>query len=108
MTHRYDADDSDEFEPEEDDLRTDDHVNFYQNGKRVLTLQVREKPRRVGESWPTRDAEEGELSDEQIWKQLREYMERTGFFPNVWWISDHGNAHLLTPPKKKRSPRKKR
>ena len=25
----------------------------------------------------------------------RAYMERTKFFPNVWFISDHGNAHLI-------------
>jgi hypothetical protein len=28
--------------------------------------------------------------------ELRAWMEREGYFPDVWFISDHGNAHPLT------------
>ena len=24
------------------------------------------------------------------------YMKKPQFFPNVWWLSDHGNLHLIT------------
>jgi hypothetical protein len=60
-------------EPEEGDLVTEDHVNFYQDGKRVLRV-------RDGDDW--QDA-------------VRQHMEADRFWPDVWWISDHGNPHLL-------------
>jgi hypothetical protein len=28
-------------------------------------------------------------------RDLVSWMEAEGYFPNVWWISDHGNAHLI-------------
>lgn len=58
---------------EEDDYCTEDHHNFYQNGK--LVVEVPE-----GEEWEP---------------YIREHMEKEGFFPSVWFISDHGNEHLL-------------
>lgn len=88
--------------PQEDDLQTEDYVNFYQNGRCVLTLQVKENPHEIFASWNTRDAEEGELSDAQMWKQIEAYMEKSQYFPNVWFISDHGNAHILSSPKSKK------
>jgi hypothetical protein len=63
-------------EPEEGDIVTEDHVNFYQDGKRVLRV-------RDGDDW--QDA-------------VRQYMEADRFWPNVWWISDHGNPYLLSIP----------
>lgn len=27
---------------------------------------------------------------------VRAHMEAEGFFPDVWFVSDHGNAHLIT------------
>ena len=62
-----------EIEPEEGDYTTTDHLNFYQYGK--LALNVAE-----GDPWAHR---------------LAEVMKDEGFWPNVWWISDHGNAHLI-------------
>src|SRR5262249_6189743 len=59
--------------PQEDDLVTEDHRHVYQNGKLVLT---------VAEDEVFRDA-------------LHEYMEREQFWPSVFFISDHGNAHLI-------------
>jgi hypothetical protein len=61
-------------EPEEDDYTTTDHVHFYQSGKLAVTVP------------------EGR----SIAKRLRGHMEQTGYWPNVWFISDHGNAHLMT------------
>lgn len=63
-------------EPEEGDITTEDHVTFYQYGKKWLTV--------------SRDAD-----DEEMWSAINAKMKKEGFFPNVWFISDHGNAHLM-------------
>jgi len=100
-----DLDESPEYEgPTEDDLVTGDHVNFYSYGKLALTLTVKERGPywEFGDPWNTREADEGELSDAQMWKQLDAYMEQTKFWPDAWFISDHGNANLLTRPTRKR------
>ena len=70
-------DDPDEREyddPEDGDYVTRNHRTFYQYGKPVLT---------IGE-------------DDDMWSALDSHMEREGFFPNVWFESDHGNYHLMT------------
>lgn len=56
-------------EPEEDDITTSDHKRWYQSGKLYFT------------------------GDE---KGLKKKMAKDKFWPNVWFISDHGNAHLIT------------
>lgn len=64
-------------EPEEGDITTTDHVHFYCNGKLIpIDLTV-------------------DSSTEDMWKALRGYMAATHYWPNVWFISDHGNAHLM-------------
>lgn len=57
-------------EPGEDDITTSDHTHWYQYGKLYFT------------------------GDE---KGLKRKMGKDKFWPNVWFISDHGNAHLITP-----------
>jgi hypothetical protein len=59
---------------EDDDITTSDHMKFFQSGKLYLT---------VGE-------------DDDYKSLLKAKMEKDGFFPNVWFISDHGNAHLMS------------
>jgi len=61
-------------EPDEEDLTTEDHIHFYSAGELVVTL------------------EEGD----DMWGALEEWMGKNHFYPNVWFISDHGNAHLMT------------
>lgn len=68
-------------EPEEGDITTTDHKNFYLNGKLL--------PIDLGIHSTTED----------MWKALRGYMAATHYWPNVWFISDHGNAHLMTQGK---------
>lgn len=63
-------------EPEEGDYTTSDHRHFYQYGKRVLTAPA-------GAEWDV------------VVMLLMEHMEAQSFFPNVWFISDHGNPHLI-------------
>lgn len=66
-------------EPDEDDLVTDDHVHFYANGKLELTVPA-------------------DATTRQMWEEIDQWMGREQFFPNVWFISDHGNAHLMERP----------
>jgi hypothetical protein len=62
-----------EDEPEEGDYITEDHCQFYQYGKLVLEL---------------------EPEDDHV-AALRAHMEKNQFWPDAWWISDHGNAHRI-------------
>lgn len=68
-----------EREPQDDDLATSDHSHFYEvgrSGRVVLTVDP--------------DADRAEM-----WREIDAYMNRQGFFPNVWFVSDHGNVSLL-------------
>lgn len=69
-----DTEDDTPSEPEEGDYTSGDHIHWYQYGKLAVTI--------------------GELEDYN--KVLRIHMNQEGFWPNVWFISDHGNAHLIT------------
>ena len=63
--------------PEEGDLATEDHRTFYtyQEGFRGVAFVVED--------------------DAEMWDAIQAYMDRSQFWPNVWFISDHGNAHLM-------------
>lgn len=59
-------------EPQEDDYVTEDFCKFYQYGK----LAVR--------------------TTEDRWERdVRAHMDKERFWPSIWMISDHGNAHLV-------------
>ena len=107
MDYEFDETETDrneepQFDPETGDWATEDHVHFFSYGKPILTLLVQERP---GSPYK-REAKGGELSDAAMWRQIDAKMKADGFFPNVWWISDHGNAHLLRRPKRERGPTK--
>lgn len=61
-------------EPGEEDIVTSDHEHFYQDRKLYATVYE-------GEDW--REVLHARMSDDLYW-------------PDVWFISDHGNAHLLS------------
>lgn len=89
--------DSEPTEPEESDLTTSDHRTFYQDGKIVIEPYDRcaDDPR----SWFVYTGSgrlQKVISADDYRKALRRYMELSQFWPNVWFISDHGNAHLMT------------
>ena len=63
-----------EYDPEGGDIATEDHIHWYQYGKLVLTVGI----------------------DNDHNAALRKHMADNNFWPDVWWISDHGNANLLT------------
>lgn len=58
-----------EDEPDEESITTEDHEHWYQYGKLYFT----------GSS-----------------KELRAKMDEDQYWPNVFFISDHGNAHVIT------------
>jgi|SRR5947209_3115840 len=62
-------------EPSEEDLVTADYRHWYSPG--YHRVQVETDP----ENWR---------------EEILAYMERQGFWPDCWFISDHGNAHLLS------------
>ena len=63
-------------EPLEGDLVTEDHVRFWQYGMN------RRKP--------------VVTTTEEDWRPaVKLWMDQQQYWPSVWWISDHGNAHLL-------------
>jgi hypothetical protein len=63
--------------PDEEDLVTEDHRRFYSHGVAGrVRVTVPE-----GEDWRP---------------HVRAWMQRSGFFPNVWFLSDHGNYHLMS------------
>lgn len=65
---------------EEEDWITSDHVTFTRHGASTRN------PRNVVR-----------VPEGQDWRDvLAARMREEGFFPNVWFISDHGNAHLLS------------
>jgi hypothetical protein len=68
----------DEDEPDEESVRTSDHRHFYHEGRLTLT---------VGE-------------DEDMWEALDAWMEKNQFWPNVFFVSDHGNVTLLERPER--------
>lgn len=62
--------------PTEDDYQTQDHIHFYQYGKLVLTIPP----------------------DADMWETIQAHMDRESFWPDVWFISDHGNNIPITKP----------
>ena len=66
-------------EPEEGDLVTEDNQHFYQDGKMVLDVGP-------------------DASTQTVWRELNRHMDKEKFYPNVWWISDHGNWHRMKSP----------
>lgn len=72
--------DEDPDEPDDSDWTTTDHKTFYQYGRPILTLT-------------------GEETAAEMWAQILATMSAANFWPNVWFISDHGNAHLMRDPR---------
>ena len=81
-------------EPEDGDLITTDHETFYQYGR--LVLDGRNRTPGIYYAWigPGKPQERmGPFAT--VEDALRAYMDRVQFRPNCWFISDHGNAHLM-------------
>jgi hypothetical protein len=71
-------------EPCEGDLVTEDHISFYTIGgsyRWPIKLQRRDVTVDADEDWQD---------------VVRASMDKQQFWPNVWFVSDHGNWHALT------------
>lgn len=62
-------------EPQDGDYVTEDHRKVYEHGTGELLLEVGE--------------------DDDFNSVVRRRMEKEGFFPGCWWLSDHGNYHPI-------------
>lgn len=96
--HECLSDDDGDAAPQEDDITTSDHRNFYQSGKLAFSLRetVDEEyilcPRGV---FPSGEKERFNATYDTIEEAIRVFMDADDFFPNCWFISDHGNAHRM-------------
>lgn len=91
------ADEDDEpSEPDEDDITTQDHRRFFQHGKIVLEPYDRhaEDPH-VWYAWIGTQRQQVILQANDYREALRQYVARDQFWPTCWFISDHGNAHVM-------------
>jgi hypothetical protein len=79
-------------EPHEDDITTDDHSRFYQPGRVVMTYHEDGTANYLPDNTPHWRMLGTFKSCEAA---LRAYMDATQYWPNCWFISDHGNAHLV-------------
>jgi hypothetical protein len=79
--------------PQEDDIITEDHEKWYQSGRLVLSLAANGQWYAHSRKFPAGQTI-GTFEDYR--DALQAYMKRTGYSPNCWFISDHGNAHLIS------------
>ena len=63
-------------EIQDDDWTTPDGCRFYSNGRLVLDAT--------------------DMSDAQAQRAAGRIMLADNFFPNVWYVSDHGNVSIFT------------
>lgn len=89
----HECEPQDDSEPDDDDLVTEDHSNVYQSGRKVLVYHEDGTANYLSSNTPHwRNLGTFDSFEEAI----RAYMDRTQYWPNCWFISDHGNAHLIT------------
>ena len=84
--------------PQDGDITTENRERYYQYGKLVLQRVRTRNGNVLTDDWYYRSgtmAFLGTFGDDEV-AAVRAYMDKTQFWPNVWDISDHGNAHLMT------------
>jgi hypothetical protein len=91
MADDDESDDESDDEPDEDAITTADHARFYQYGKLILWVQDGDST--VPADWSTNRGYLGTFTSCE--DALRAYMEREQFWPDVYFVSDHGNAHRI-------------
>lgn len=89
-------------EPDEDAITTEDHKVFYQYGRQAFEVaevagedryMVFVKGYQIGGHVDRPGA--GDATYATVEDAIKAYMERVQFWPDVWFISDHGNAHRI-------------
>jgi hypothetical protein len=93
-------DEDEQTEPEDGDLSTGDHYTYFQHGSIVLERARHKYSRAWLQVWYARDRSDkpwyqlGNFGDDHV-SAVRAYMEKIEYWPTVWFISDHGNAHVM-------------
>lgn len=88
--------DTDDDSPQDDDITTEDHRRFYQYGKVVIEpYDKRDDDPRTWLMWIGSQRKQIVVRAADCNAAVRQFMERSQFWPNCWFISDHGNAHLI-------------
>jgi hypothetical protein len=85
---------ADDEEPDEDSITTSDHRRFFQYGRVVVQpMYADEEPA----EWliELSQGKQVTISAPDYRAALRAYMDRVQFFPDVFFISDHGNVHRI-------------
>lgn len=86
-------------EPDEDAIKTEDHRRFFQYGKLAFTFEDGEdgdEPAIVIESRNGKPHRIIQMPDgTTVEAAIRRYMDEEQFWPDAWFISDHGNAHRI-------------
>jgi len=70
-------------EPQEGDYVSEDHIHWYEHGTGKLLLT-------------TAEPDDPHSSSSNMVELIKQHMEEQQFWPNCFWISDHGNAHRIS------------
>lgn len=85
-----DTDDDEPTKPEEDDITTTDHVKFYASGHLAFSYDEEDQTLTTLKGADIHLADDADYHD-----ALKAYMDHEQYWPNCWFISDHGNAHRI-------------
>ena len=70
-------------EPDDEDITTADHQHFFYLGRQIVACGP------DGDDWRS---------------AVTAWCDANNYYPNIWFISDHGNAHLLSVTDDRRNP----
>jgi hypothetical protein len=83
-------------EPQEDDLTTEDHQTFYQDGRKALKTSDDPNGPMHFVYFPHGARDWRDLGTfDTVESAILAYQAAEGWYTAAWWISDHGNAHRI-------------
>lgn len=82
-------------EPDDDDITTENHRTFRQNGRVVLEVYQAADAYTLWFGYERGKQFQIRTKPDDHVTALCAYMDKVQFWPNCWFISDHGNAHLM-------------
>lgn len=89
-----DDDDDESRGPQDDDLTTSDHRQFfYHGGPGRMAFELQETKSGHYRICKSRAQVAGQFAT--VERAIRAFMQSEQYWPNCWFISDHGNAHLM-------------
>lgn len=91
VTVLSDEDTEESTEPQEGDITTPDHCKFYRYGKLIFEVFEHDKG---GYKLLVRGKFNGNVFA-SVEAAIGAYMDEDQFWPNCWFVSDHGNAHRI-------------